>query len=88
MADHECIIGLLHQTDTSDLCTVSILLHYIEECREINAMAKKYMPYLVRPDWTMKDYADRRKSTNLTHFSFCPTCGKKIDWKKVREQDV
>lgn len=87
MDNHECIIGLLLQTETSDLCTVSILRRHIEERREINEFAIKYMPDLVSPEWTMKDYADRRKSTNLTHFTFCPTCGKKIDWKELREKD-
>lgn len=87
MGDHECIIGLLYQTDTSDLCTVSMLRNHIDERRELNVEAKKYMPHLVIPEWTMKDYTDRRKSTNLTHFTFCPTCGKKIDWKGLRGQD-
>lgn len=87
MADHECIIGLLHHIDTSDLCTVSELRRHILHRKEVNASVRECVPYLVRTDLTMKDYADRRKSTNLTHFAFCPICGKKIDWKELREQD-
>ena len=32
--------------------------------------------------YTMKQYCDWRYSTNLTRFSHCPYCGKKINWKK------
>lgn len=31
--------------------------------------------------YTMKQYCDWRYSTNLTRFSHCPYCGKKINWK-------
>ena len=34
--------------------------------------------------YTMKDYADKRKSTNITRFEYCPHCGEKIDWKKIK----
>lgn len=30
---------------------------------------------------TRQDYYDRRKSTNLLRFNFCPICGEKIIWK-------
>lgn len=39
-------------------------------------------------DFTLTDIpydAVNRKSTNLTRFDFCPYCGKKIDWKEIRE---
>ena len=86
--EHECIIGLLYQTDYVDLCTLSILENHIKERKEINRVAKKYMPEYVRPEWTIYDYADRRKSTNLTHFTFCPMCGKKINWQEIRKKNV
>ncbi len=31
--------------------------------------------------YTRQDYYDRRKSTNLLRFNFCPICGEKIIWK-------
>lgn len=37
-------------------------------------------------DWTMDDYLNEDKETNLTRFDYCPYCGKKIDWVKLREQ--
>ena len=35
---------------------------------------------------TLKQYADRRRSTDLTRFSFCPDCGKRIDWKSIAKE--
>jgi hypothetical protein len=31
--------------------------------------------------YTRQDYYDRRKSTNLLRFNFCPICGEKIIWE-------
>lgn len=36
-------------------------------------------------DWTMEDYLDKDKESNFIHFDFCPKCGEKIDWDKIRE---
>lgn len=30
------------------------------------------------------NYCDKRTSTNLTQFNYCPLCGKKIDWKAIK----
>lgn len=35
--------------------------------------------------YTLEDYSDRRKNTNITQFDFCPFCGEKIEWKKIRK---
>ena len=88
MDDHECVIGLLYQNDNIDLCNLSSLKEHIQERKEFNVEAKKYnMPYLVMTEWTLRDYADKRISTDLTRFDFCPYCGKKIDWKEIKKQD-
>ena len=34
--------------------------------------------------YTLMDYCDKRKSTDLTRFNYCPLCGKKIDWKAIK----
>ena len=39
-------------------------------------------------EYTLKDYCDKRKSTNLTRFEYCPYCGSKIDWKKIKNREV
>lgn len=38
-------------------------------------------------DWTLDDYLNKDKETNLTRFDYCPKCGKMIDWEKLREQE-
>lgn len=73
MSEHECIIGMYFDFDDTQLVTVSELKELIEECL--------YHRY------SFEDYCDRRKSTNLTRFEFCPYCGKKIDWKKIKEEN-
>lgn len=35
--------------------------------------------------YTLEDYVDRRKSTNITRFEYCPYCGEKINWKSIKE---
>lgn len=39
-------------------------------------------------DWTMEDYLDKDKESNFTHFDYCPKCGKKIDWDKMKEYEL
>lgn len=73
MSEHECIIGMYFDFDDTQLVTVGELKELIEEC-----------PYR---SYSFNDYCDKRKSTNLTRFEFCPYCGKKIDWKKIKEEN-
>ena len=35
--------------------------------------------------YTREQYCDREFYTNLEKFDFCPKCGKKIEWDKIRE---
>lgn len=53
---------------------VKMLEDIVEEFREISRLKRKITHY------TMKDYTDRKKETNLSRFNFCPVCGEKIDW--------
>ena len=34
----------------------------------------------------IKNYFDKRKNTNFNRFNYCPYCGKKIDWKELKER--
>lgn len=38
--------------------------------------------------YRLEDYFDKRKSVNMKRFSYCPECGKKIDWKKLKEKSA
>ena len=37
-------------------------------------------------DWTLADYLNYKRETNLIRFDHCPKCGCRIDWKKIREE--
>ena len=95
MSEHECYIGLLHNDHFhSELTTLNELKEHIEDNMRMHQhrieFYKKYneKPRFVHKVYTLKDYADKRKSTNLTRFDFCPYCGKKIDWKKIKNEEV
>ena len=79
------IIGLLHIIDDSGLVDIRRLKFHVQERIEYNKSCQENgLESLAWPEWTMKDYADERKSTNLRRFKFCPECGEKIDWKAIR----
>lgn len=81
---HECVIGLLHSGDSSELVTLINLEEYIFDTEQHNRALPKHLKWASRVVWSLRDYADRRKSTNLTRFNNCPECGQKIDWKSIR----
>lgn len=90
MSDHECVIGLLHYTcGHCGLVSLDMLEEHIWDNKEMNKVLDddpvlRHAKELFVKEWTLKDYGDRRKSTNLHRFDFCPECGKKIDWKAIR----
>ena len=81
----ECWIGVRYDYENTDLVTLADLEGYIEREKRLaesnkdsewwQSMCKKY---------TLEDYCDKRKSTDLTRFNYCPLCGKKIDWKAIK----
>lgn len=80
----DCVIGLFYRADHSELVSLPDLMWNIKDTKDFNAECKKYgMSHISKKEYTLKDYADKRKSTNLTRFDFCPMCGKKIDWKAI-----
>lgn len=80
----ECVVGVLYKGYGAELATVPDLMLSIKDTQEFNASCRFHgYNNLVHKEYTLKDYADRRKSTNLTRFAYCPMCGKKIDWKKI-----
>ena len=88
MSEYECEIGLLHLEDYGRIITLSDLREHIEERKKFNQSCVNWgMPWLSHKEWTLRDYADKRKSTNLTQFDFCPKCGKKINWEEIRRAD-
>ena len=89
MKERECIIGLVHNSDYSELITLNKLKSKIKWNKEYNTFINNDPIYnratwALKEEWTLKDYADKRKSVNLHRFNFCPVCGKTIDWKSIR----
>ena len=71
--------------------TLDELKHHIEDQKEFNRSLQddpllRDCKELYAKVFTLKQYADRRRSTDLTRFSFCPDCGKRIDWKIIAEK--
>lgn len=87
---HECIIGVLWSYESTSLVTLGGLLKHIKEKKELNRMISSDPLYskisdLTVKEWSLAQYADKRVNTDLHRFYFCPECGKKIDWKKIKE---
>ena len=88
----DCIIGLINHYDSSELATIEDLREYIEDSKYYNEVlvplyAQSDPQRFMRKIWTLADYGDWRKSTNLTRFRYCPNCGKNINWGEIRRMD-
>ena len=91
MFEHTCAIGLLHHYEGDELVTLESLEDHIADNIMHNVLVRsdpilKDAKELYCKEWSIKDYADFRKHTDLTRFRFCPDCGKAIDWKKIKER--
>ena len=89
MTNHECVIGLVFRYEHQETATLNELKEHIAEKAEYNAHLKddglEHAGWLYRKEWSLKDYCDKRKATDLTRFDYCPLCGKKIEWMKIKE---
>lgn len=80
---HECVIGVLYDYDNTRVITFDELKEEVEAGITKYEYAKQYMAEPPLPK-LLSEYLDRRKSTGLERFAYCPYCGKKIDWKGLR----
>lgn len=88
---HECYIGIRYDYENTDLETLAELKEHIEREKRFAESPKHGDWWLsLRRKYTLADYCDRRISTDLTQFNYCPVCGKKIDWKAIKrgEEDA
>ena len=58
---------------------------YADYSRDVLVTIDDVMAYQLNSCYTMQQLLDRRCSTNLHHFEYCPKCGAKIDWKQLRK---
>lgn len=81
----ECYIGMRHDYENTDLVTLAELKEHIEsEKRFAESHKDSEWWQSLCSKYTLDDYCDKRKSTDLTRFNYCPVCGKKIDWKEMK----
>ena len=84
----ECCIGIINDYDNTSMVTLDSLKYHIKyqlelkQAFEKDALFKDYNHGI--KGWSLADYCDKRKSTDLTRFNYCPLCGKKIDWKAIK----
>lgn len=83
--EHECIICTMIGYEC-DLYTLKMLEEEVNEDIASYEQYKKSFPgvYITEP-YTMFDYTDTTKKTNLIRFNYCPVCGKKIDWEELNK---
>ena len=80
-----CWIAILNDYDQSE--TNNLYLSNYKLLLKDRAFQSKNMAKLGNQwkEFSVKDYIDKRKSMS-TMFDFCPKCGKKIDWRKLRKE--
>lgn len=83
MEKHECYIGLWND-DYTRLITFEEIIQEVKSHNRTYEYAKKEYGIDLGQPFKLSDYFDRRKSTNLNHFNYCPYCGEKIDWKILK----
>ena len=85
----ECCIGIINDYDNTSMVTLDGLKNHIKDRLELkqaferDVLFKDYNHGI--KGWNLADYCDKRKSTDLTRFNCCPLCGKKIDWKAIKD---
>lgn len=80
----ECCIGFLCMSESLLPVTLHGLEKHIAMKLCFNRIVAESGSKMRHKVYTLADYADRRKSTDLHRFKYCPYCGKKIDWAGIR----
>nr|DAH86709.1 MAG TPA: endonuclease [Caudoviricetes sp.] len=87
---HNCYIGEWADYEDAELVTYDNLKEKVKSNNEsfeygLIKYGEDFMNGLMK-ELKIKDYFDKRKNTNLNRFNYCPYCGKKIDWKELKER--
>ena len=86
MNKHECIIGIWHDYEGDINVTFTELKEVVNDEMKIHICRQKCKWYNEKP-YILQDYLNLQKHTNFNHYTYCPICGKKIDWAKLREEN-
>ena len=80
----ECVVGIIDDYKLR-IVTVEKLKEYIHAEKSFGRMCKNSeLRQSLFNKYSLDDYCDKRKSTDLIRFNYCPLCGKKIDWKAIK----
>lgn len=89
---HECIIGQISEYEDTRLVTVKALKQHINTRIQIAELLHgPKVSFLTDRGadgqrlYSLADYCDRRRQTDLERFTYCPICGEIISWKDIRE---
>ena len=84
----KCYIGIINDYDNTRMTTLDGLKIHIKESLALKQAFETDPLYFGYnhgiKGWTLADYCDKRKNTDLTRFEYCPMCGIKIDWKAIK----
>lgn len=84
-----CKIGILYDTQGAYEVSVDTLISFLAREKEIEEIARVdpvYCKIYYSSKYRVADYLDRRCSTNLRRYKYCPDCGKEIDWDALKRQ--
>lgn len=75
-------IGILCDHECGRLVTLQGLKEHMQDIESLNRYLS-LMGASALPVYTLREYADFRRSTDLSRFRYCPECGEKINWKEI-----
>lgn len=88
--NHECLVGLWYYSEGSEMVNIGDITKNIRLHNEMFSCEDAYVRTLRQlgmQEYHMEDLFDLRKNRlPITRFRYCPECGKKIDWKGMREE--
>ena len=85
----KCYIGIINDYDNTRMTTLDGLKIHIKESLalkqafETDPLYAGYNHGIM--GWTLADYCDKRKNTDLTRVEYSPMCVRKIDWKAIKK---
>lgn len=87
---HNCYIGEWLDYENTELVTYDDLKEKVKNNNEtfeygLITYGENFVNGIMK-QLKIKNYFDKRKNTNFNRFNYCPYCGKKIDWKELKER--
>ena len=87
MKIHQCFIGYVIEEVNSTVVTLNSFKNRIFIKKNTYDYFKgSGMKGLIKP-YSFSDYFDKEKVTDLFKFTFCPVCGKEIDWEAIQNEN-